>query len=130
LANKLLDLIKADPNPSLTVYLDIKKQEAKAADLRKQIEDERGKLQSERPGLEEFDEFCERFGGKLNEHPTSRESMKALIRSFVLRVDVNIVERRYWVSLKGARQSIQVDLCSGGWTLSPAPGWVLQSAME
>ena len=122
---KLMTLIKGDPNPSHAVYTAIKEAEAKSAGLRQQIEVERGRLKAETPGLEDYEEFCERFAGRM-EHKEYRDEVKALLRGFVLRIDVELGHDVYHVQFKGAAQPITVTLHQkDGWLFSPAPRWAL-----
>ena len=125
MAIKLLNFVRKDPEPPLTLLQAIKDEEAKAADLRQRIEDERGRLKAETPGLEEYKEFCDRFGGRM-EQKEYRAEVKALLRSFVLNVEVKLGQNQYAVMLKGASMPITVYLHpKGDCCFIPAPSWVL-----
>jgi hypothetical protein len=123
---KFMTLIESDPNPSPVVYKSIKAEEAKAANLRQQIEAEQGRLKAEAPAmaLENYEDFRNRFSGNM-EQAEYRQAVKALIPGFVLRIEVKLGENRYDVWLKGAKQAIEVFLVDGGCMFSPAPSWVL-----
>jgi hypothetical protein len=124
--NKMMALIKSDPNPSAVVYESIKSEEAKAAGLRQKIEAEQGRLKAEAPtlALENYEDFCRRFAGRM-ERADYRQLIKSLLPSFVLSIVVKLGENRYEVRLKGATQAIEVYFSKSGWLFSPAPAWVL-----
>lgn len=122
---KLMTYIKSVPNPARAFYEAVEEEEHKAANLRQQIEAERGKLKAETPGLEGYQEFCDRFAGRM-EQPEYRDSVKALLRDFVLNIEVKLGCDEYVVALKGAKQPIKVTLHpKGGCLLNPAPACVL-----
>jgi len=125
-AGKLMSLIKSDPDPSPMVYQSMKSEEAKAKELRKQIEVEQRRLKAEAPSLalENYDDFCSRFKGRM-EQADYRQMIKAQLRGFVLRIEVILGENRYAVWLNGVTQPIEVCILKNDWVLSPSPAWVL-----
>ena len=125
-AGKLMSLIKSDPDPSPMVYQSMKSEEAKAKELREQIEVEQRRLKAEAPSLalENYDDFCSRFSGRM-EQADYRQMIKAQLRGFVLRIVVNLGENRYTVWLNGAKQPIEVYILKNDWVLSPSPAWAM-----
>ena len=123
--SKLMKLIADDPNPSVSVYTAIKSQEEKSAELRQQIEAERGRQWSERTTpLESYVQFCREFENKM-ERPQYRESVRSMLRNFVDRIIVELGKDRYTVQFKAAKQAVEVTLNRNGWVYSPDPSWVL-----
>ncbi|MEI8290045.1 MAG: recombinase family protein [Verrucomicrobiota bacterium] len=124
-AGKLMSLIKSDPDPSPMVYQSMKSEEAKAKELREQLEVEQRRLKAEAPSLalENYDDFCRRFAGRMAQ-ADFRQEIKTLLHGFVLRIVVGLGENRYAVWLNGAKQPIDVYILKNDWVISPSPAWV------
>ena len=118
-ANKLLELIKRDPEPSKRLYAALKEEDAKVDDLRTKLEAEQARIKAETPALESYEEFCERFSARM-EQDKYRAEVKTLLRSMVERIIVKLGQGEYTVEFRGS-ELITVSVNKSGWLFGPSP---------
>jgi hypothetical protein len=113
---KFLALIKDDPRPSPALYKALKATEAKADELREQIDAERVRLIADTPAREGYEEFQMRFGRRMQQQPY-RAEVKALLRSMVDKIVVDVADKSYEVHFRGATEPVIVGVSTKpkGW---------------
>jgi DNA invertase Pin-like site-specific DNA recombinase len=127
---KYLELIEGDPIPSRTLYAALKAAEAKGDYLRKRIDDERAAAAAKTATIESYEQLHAELAEKISE-PDYREEFKALLRTLVDRVVVDIKQASYEVRFKHSAMPLFVKLGPrDSWFFAPDPDWLFDPANE
>jgi hypothetical protein len=121
-AAKFLSLISGDPSPSPRLVAELKKAEALEAFLADKINEENAR-RTATPTAVSYRRFQDEFAAyaKVDDH---RAAVRTAIAEVIDGIVMDIENRTYEVRLRDACQSINVNLCKHGWSISPAPAWL------